>query len=78
LNVDKRGKPVLLNSNETNFMSFATNNKVCINLNTGYDNRTEERELKFKVLPSSVSQTVLLQNCYFKYPRLEISTAILY
>jgi hypothetical protein len=34
-----------LNVDKTNFMKFCTNNKTCVNLNTGYDyKRTEEVE----------------------------------
>jgi hypothetical protein len=39
-----------LNSDKTNFTTFATNNITCTNLNIGYDNKTTEEVLKTKFL----------------------------
>jgi hypothetical protein len=44
LNKGIKANKLTLHFDKTNLMKFCSNNKTCVNLNIGYDNRTIEVE----------------------------------
>jgi hypothetical protein len=52
-----KANKLALNFDKTNFMKFCTNNKTCVNLNMGFDDKTiEEYRYNFHVQNSNLSK----------------------
>jgi hypothetical protein len=45
-----KANKLTLHFDKTNFMKFCTNNRTCVNLNTGYDDKTIEEGITTKFL----------------------------